>query len=402
MSVADIAATFDPGFSVTAHIPGGSARILAQDKPEDLRIGLKQDPGGDFDGHYHFRITGARGKQCRITFVNAVTLSGGFAALVARRGGTAAGPWGDTGPRLSYDRKNWIRVMGRIEGTDYIAEFTRESDICYIAQWAPYSIDRELDFIAALQRSGMVRCGSLGRTLLGSDIDYVMVGDASPAKRQCWLIGRQHPSETMSGFFMEGLLTRLTDAGDSVCKALLDQAVIHVVPNINPDGSGGAFTRLNGGIADLNRCWEEPDPEISPEVYWVQKRMVATGVDFFMDCHGDEELPCVFLAGPLKPPYGSDRQNRLFHAFELAWAATSPDYEPHQPYPGGEPTSCSVTRAWHWAADRFDCLSVLLEQPFKDTSCTPDPLRGWSPERASALGASFIDALFGVVGQLRV
>jgi murein tripeptide amidase MpaA len=394
-------AALEPGFSVTAQIPCGSAEILAASVPGDIRIGLRKDPGGDFDGHYHFRITGAKGRPCRVTFVDAVALSSGFAALVARRGGKADGPWSDTGPCLSHDRQTWARIHGEIIGTDYVVSFTPEFDISYLAQWAPYSLDRELDFMARLQLSGRVRCGSLGRTLGGADIDHVMVGSPDTAKRQCWLIGRQHPSETMSGFFMEGLLTRLADPADPVVAHLLERAVIHLVPNINPDGSSGAFTRLNGGSADLNRSWDNPDPAVSPEVWWVQQRMQATGVDFCLDCHGDEELRCVFLAGPLKPPHGSARQNRLFGIFEHAWAAASPDYEPGQPYPGGEPTTARTSSAWHWVAHRFDCLSVLLEQPFKDTSCTPQPATGWSPQRAAMLGHTFVDALAGVVEDLR-
>lgn len=390
-----------PGFSVNARIPSGSGEVLAGDDPADIRIALRSDPGGDFRGHYHFRITGAKGTRCRITFVGAVTLSDGFAALVARRGGEADGPWTATGPCLSYDRDNWARIYGRITGSDYVVEFTPEHDICYIAQWAPYPIDRELDFFAWMQLSDKVRCGSLGRTLNGADIDYVRVGEPGPGKRQCWLIGRQHPSETMSGFFIEGLLMRLADPEDEAASALLDKAVLHLVPNINPDGSAGAHTRLNGGSADLNRSWDNPDSAAAPEVAAVQARMEATGVDFCIDCHGDEELRCVFLAGPLKPPYGCERQNHLFDRFEEAWAAASPDYVPRQPYPGGEPTTARTSSAWHWVAHRFDCLSILLEQPFKDTTATPEPDTGWSPQRAAKLGASFVEALAAVVPGLR-
>ena len=57
--------------------------------------------------------------------------------------------------------------------------------------------------------------------------------------------------------------------------------------------------------------------------------------------------------------------------------------------------------AWTWIAERFNCLSVLLEQPFKDTSWTQDPVSGWSPERAIRLGASLLPALMGVVPKLR-
>ena len=42
---------------------------------------------------------------------------------------------------------------------------------------------------------------------------------------------------------------------------------------------------------------------------------------------------------------------------------------------------------------RYDCLSVTLEQPFKDCMSNPDPERGWNPARAMQLGASVLYAL---------
>ncbi len=38
-------------------------------------------------------------------------------------------------------------------------------------------------------------------------------------------------------WFAEGLLERLTNPEDAVARALLNQAVVYVVPNMNPDGS---------------------------------------------------------------------------------------------------------------------------------------------------------------------
>ena len=43
----------------------------------------------------------------------------------------------------------------------------------------------------------------------------------------------------------------------------------------------------------------------------------------------------------------------------------------------------------------------LLQMPFKDTADSPDPLQGWSPERAARLGGSMLDAVLAVVPQLR-
>ena len=48
---------------------------------------------------------------------------------------------------------------------------------------------------------------------------------------------------------------------------------------------------------NLNREWVNPAMESAPEVFLAKQAMAATGVDFFMDVHGDESLPYCFIAG---------------------------------------------------------------------------------------------------------
>ena len=57
---------------------------------------------------------------------------------------------------------------------------------------------------------------------------------------------------------------------------------------MNPDGSVRGNLRTNAAGANLNREWQAPTPERSPEVLCVRDAMHATGVDAFLDVHGDE------------------------------------------------------------------------------------------------------------------
>ena len=41
----------------------------------------------------------------------------------------------------------------------------------------------------------------------------------------------------------------------------------------------------------------------------------------------------------------------------------------------------------------YKCLAMTLEMPFKDTSTTPDPVHGWSPERSGRLAESCLQAM---------
>jgi murein tripeptide amidase MpaA len=385
--------------SLTGRIPSGSIEVVAARHADDLQLRLRRDPGPDAlaIGYYHFRASGVRGQACRFRILGVRTDA---ADRLAGREGYEDG-WTGTGPHASYDRRTWFRIPGRIEGLDYVFEHVPEADICYYARWAPYSADRELDFVAACQSSPRLRVTTIGHSVEGRDLDLLTIGDAAPGRKVCWVIARQHPSETMASFFVEGLVRRLLDEHDPAVHALLQRAVFHIVPNMNPDGAVAGNTRANAAGANLNREWVAPSLERSPEVFHVRALMEQTGVDFCMDCHGDEELRCNFLGGPLEIPSKSARLDGLFSGFEHAWSAVSPDYELGHPYPGGPPPTADLRMAWNWIAERFDCLSVLLEQPFKDTSWRQDARTGWSPERATRFGESLPAALNQIVGALR-
>src|SRR3546814_20321687 len=85
-----------------------------------------------------------------------------------------------------------------------------------------------------------------------------------------WVIGRQHPGESMCGWFMEGLVGRLTDPYDAVARAVMARSTLRVVPNMNPDGVFLGHLRTNAAAANLNREWREPSPEHSHEAFHVK------------------------------------------------------------------------------------------------------------------------------------
>ncbi len=45
------------------------------------------------------------------------------------------------------------------------------------------------------------------------------------------------------------------------------------VPNMNPDGTWRGHLRTNAAGANLNREWDAPTLEHSPEVYYVRNKM---------------------------------------------------------------------------------------------------------------------------------
>ena len=88
------------------------------------------------------------------------------------------------------------------------------------------------------------------------------------------------------------------DPSDPVARSLLKRCRFHIVPNCNPDGSRRGHLRTNAVGTNLNREWETPTAEKSPEVLAIRNTMDETGVDFAIDVHGDEAIPAVFLCAP--------------------------------------------------------------------------------------------------------
>ena len=49
--------------------------------------------------------------------------------------------------------------------------------------------------------------------------------------------------------------------------------------------------------------------------------------------------------------------------------------------------------ATNQVSNRFKCLGLTLEMPFKDCETNPDPDKGFSPERAKSLGRNLVEVL---------
>ena len=192
---------------------------------------------------------------------------------------------------------------------------TPERDSLYFAYFEPYSWERHLDLLGRIDGAPLARVERLGSTLEGRDLDLVTVGTPGADRRSVWVIARQHPGETMAEWFVEGMLERLLDAADPVARRILERAVVYVVPNMNPDGAVAGNLRTNAAGANLNREWLNPSLERSPEVCLVRQRMHETGVDLFLDIHGDEALPYVFVDGGSMVPGFHPRPSAARTAF---------------------------------------------------------------------------------------
>jgi murein tripeptide amidase MpaA len=232
-------------------------------------------------------------------------------------------------------------------------------------------------------------------------MDLIRVGEPAADKHTCWITAAQHPGEPMAAWFIEGLLHRLLDGDDGVSSALRESAVFYVVPDMNPDGRVQGRLRTNAAAMDLNRSWQHPDVQQSPEVACVRVRMEQTGVDFYLDVHGDETIPYCFIVNSDSIPSMTQRLIELRVRFEHALQAANPDFQMEHGYPPEEPGSADLNIGANWVGERFGCLSITIEQPFKDPGNRPLTDAGWSPGRSKQLGASILVALATTLHDLR-
>jgi hypothetical protein len=60
-----------------------------------------------------------------------------------------------------------------------------------------------------------------------------------------------------------------------------------------------------------------------------------------------------------------------------------------------------MNKATTQVSNRFNCLGLTLELPYKDCATNPDPERGFSIARCKKMGSTLVDALLDVHPYLR-
>ncbi|MCH8684703.1 M14 family metallopeptidase [Pedomonas mirosovicensis] len=373
---------------VSANFDSGNIEVLSIDSPENIRLSIRRDHNSDFYQWFHFRLTGAAGVPCTITIVNA--------------GGSAyPDGWPGYQARVSEDRMSWTQAETSYANGELTIHYTPIGNSVWFAYFAPYSMERHHDLIAEMAQEPGVDTVVLGQTLDGQDLDLVRIGEPSADKRNVWVIARQHPGETMAEWAVEGMLRRLTDLADPVTKRLREKCVFYIVPNMNPDGSRRGHLRTNAAGVNLNREWDTPTMERSPEVLLVRNHMDAVGCDFCLDVHGDEALPHNFIAGFEGVLEATEHQFKLLERYKTTLARITPDFQTRVGYVPSKPGEANMSMSTNAIAGRYKCLAMTLEMPFKDAAENPDPVHGWSPERCQHLGRSCLDALLELADNLR-
>ena len=366
--------------AIDAAFDSGNIEVLSIDGTA-ARLAIPKDHMSEFAQWYHFRVTGAAGEEItlKITNLNASAYPGG---------------WPGYDSCVSEDREYWARAASSFDESEengtLTIRYTPSTNTSWFAYFAPYSMERHHDLVAEAASCEGVDLIRLGTTLDGQPLDMLEMGEGD---FKVWLYARQHPGETQAEWWMEGALECLTDPSDPVARGLRARCRLHIVPNCNPDGSRRGHLRTNAVGTNLNREWDNPSAEKSPEVLAIRNKMDETGVDYAMDVHGDEAIPAVFLAGYEGIPSWTPELGAQYDRYERILDRRTPDFQTKLGYGTTPAGKANLSLSTNQVAERFGACAMTLEMPYKDLADFPEPEQGWSPERCKLLARDCLAAL---------
>lgn len=375
--------------TISSDFDSGNIQVLDSSDPAHIKLAIRPDTQSAHFQWFHFKVDGLNVAQ-----TYGLSLSNASES-------TFNSAWSGYNAVASYDHKHWFRVPSGFDGKALNFSLVADQAQVWFAYFEPYSRERHDRLIEQAQANAGMQLLATGKSIEGRDVQLLRKGDGSEGKRKIWFIAQQHPGEHMAEWFMEGVIERLQQKDDTVLQQLLASADLYLVPNMNPDGAFHGHLRTNAAGKDLNRAWQDSTEAQSPEVLFVRQQMEKYGVDMFLDVHGDEEIPHVFTAACEGNPGYTIHQRQLEERFRSRLSDVTVDFQTVYGYPRSAPGQANMNLAANAIGERYKCLALTLEMPFKDHDNAPDPLTGWSGKRSAQLAKDVLSVLAQMVEELR-
>lgn len=368
----DISTDFDSGNILVDSMNGTTATLR-----------LRNDSNGPWFQWFHFRVDSRPNEPHKFTIVNAWLASYPKA-------------WPGYRALASYDGNSWWRVPTTYDGTHLTIEFTPAQAITTYAFFVPYSEARRMAFLQECKVSGGAERETLGISNDGRPIEMLTMGSRSADAKVIWIVSRQHAGEPMAEWCTEGLIRRLLDTSDSKAHTLLQRTRFHIVPNMNPDGSMRGNLRANAAGVDLNRAWANP-PANAPEVRVVLDAIARMGIDLFLDIHGDEERPYLWIVdaeGDL-----TDEQKRMQQQFETDLKQLNPEVQPRPRSVVGVNPQGEPGMAVNYLMATYGVPGWIIELPFSPTADYGNGEDSLLVSGCIRVGHSLVEVLSGLIDQ---
>ncbi|KAM6230772.1 cytosolic carboxypeptidase 1 isoform 1-T1 [Porphyrio hochstetteri] len=233
--------------------------------------------------------------------------------------------WTRVGTDICYYKNHFSRssiAAGGQKGKSYYTitftvTFQHKDDVCYFAYHYPYTystLKMHLQKLESMHNPQQIyfRQDVLCETLAGNSCPLVTITampESSYYERTCqfrnrpyvFLSARVHPGETNASWVMKGTLEYLMSNNPSA-QCLRESYIFKIIPMLNPDGVINGNHRCSLSGEDLNRQWQNPNPDLHPTIYHAKgllqylaaiKRLPLV----YCDYHGHSRKKNVFMYG---------------------------------------------------------------------------------------------------------
>ncbi|KAJ7411580.1 cytosolic carboxypeptidase 1 isoform X1 [Pitangus sulphuratus] len=233
--------------------------------------------------------------------------------------------WTRVGTDICYYKNHFSRssiAAGGQKGKSYYTitftvTFQHKDDVCYFAYHYPYTystLKMHLQKLESMHNPQQIyfRQDILCETLAGNSCPLITITampESSYYEHVCqfrnrpyvFLSARVHPGETNASWVMKGTLEYLMSNSPNA-QCLRESYIFKIIPMLNPDGVINGNHRCSLSGEDLNRQWQNPNPDLHPTIYHAKgllqylaaiKRLPLV----YCDYHGHSRKKNVFMYG---------------------------------------------------------------------------------------------------------
>ena len=183
--------------------------------------------------------------------------------------------------RFDYNENLYPRAINKI--------FTR--DTVYIAYFVPYTYTKHLERISEWSQKPFAEHQVIGNSSQGLPMNMLKITDSSVPdndKKIIWMHGRTHTSEAPAAWHLDGMIEEiLSDTPFAV--ELRKNAIFYIVPEANPDGVFGGYSRSTSTGVNIEINWDRPDSLTMPEVKALKAAMTKITaerpIDLMLNLH---------------------------------------------------------------------------------------------------------------------
>ncbi|XP_033828127.1 cytosolic carboxypeptidase 1 [Periophthalmus magnuspinnatus] len=310
----------------------GNLRKAVQVRKLEYDLVLNSDINSN---HYHqwfyFEVSGMKvGASYRFNIINCEKSNSQFnygmqVLMYSVQEAIGGSPrWVRTGTDICYYKNHFARssvAAGGQKGKSYYTltfsiNFKHKDDVCYFAYHYPYTystLKMHLSKLEALRTPQIylrqdVLCHSLGGNSCPL-LTITAMPESNSNDHICqfrnrpliFLSARVHPGETNASWVMKGSLEFLMSSSP-LANSLRESYIFKIVPMLNPDGVVNGNHRCSLSGEDLNRQWQNPNPDLHPTIYHTKNLLqylahIQRAPLVFCDYHGHSRKKNVFMYG---------------------------------------------------------------------------------------------------------